>query len=134
MKLIKKKVVEAHAIENAHAQKAGKPLPSLAPVATPSAAVPAKKTFKAIPSPPTNKNAIVGEALPAKDSPAAPPAAAAPVAAKDSPPAKPPKALMVPLQIRIAAAEAKAIKHAAIEADQTISDFMLACFYAYMKK
>ena len=63
-----------------------------------------------------------------------PPAAAAPVAAKDSPPAKPPKALMVPLQIRIAAAEAKAIKHAAIEADQTISDFMLACFYAYMKK
>jgi len=26
-----KKVVEAHAIENAHAQKAGKPLPSLAP-------------------------------------------------------------------------------------------------------
>ena len=67
-----------------------------------------------------------------KTAPVATPGAAQP--AKDSPPAKPPKALMVPLQIRIAAAEAKAIKHAAIEADQTISDFMLACFYAYMKK
>jgi hypothetical protein len=39
-----------------------------------------------------------------------------------------------PLQIRIPAAEVKAIKRAALEADQTISDFMLACFHAYMKK
>ena len=49
----------------------------------------------------------------------------APVAA----PAKP-----APLQIRIPPAEVKAIKRAALEADQTISDFMLACFHAYMKR
>jgi hypothetical protein len=48
--------------------------------------------------------------------------------------AKPPKAPQVPLQIRIGAADAKAIKRAALEADQTISEFMLACFYASMKK
>lgn len=47
---------------------------------------------------------------------------------------KPPKAPQVPLQIRIGADEAKAIKRAALEADQTISDFMLACFHASMKK
>ena len=44
------------------------------------------------------------------------------------------KVPQVPLQIRISAAEAKAIKRAALEADQTISDFMLACFHASMKK
>jgi len=47
---------------------------------------------------------------------------------------KPPKAPQVPLQIRIEASEAKAIKRAALEADQTISEFMLACFHARMKK
>ena len=47
---------------------------------------------------------------------------------------KPPKVPQVPLQIRIPAADAKAIKRAALEADQTISDFMLACFHARMKK
>ena len=40
----------------------------------------------------------------------------------------------VPLQIRIPASKAKDIKRAALEADQTISDFMLACFNAYIKK
>jgi hypothetical protein len=40
----------------------------------------------------------------------------------------------VPLQIRIPASKAKAIKREALEADQTISDFMLACFNAYIKK
>ena len=39
-----------------------------------------------------------------------------------------------PLQIRIPASKAKAIKREALEADQTISEFMLACFNAYMKK
>jgi hypothetical protein len=48
--------------------------------------------------------------------------------------AKPPKAPQVPLQIRIGADDAKAIKRAALEADQTISEFMLACFHASMKK
>ncbi len=48
--------------------------------------------------------------------------------------AKPPKVPQVPLQIRIPASDAKAIKRAALDADQTISDFMLACFHASMKK
>jgi hypothetical protein len=48
--------------------------------------------------------------------------------------AKPPKLPLVPLQIRIPPNEAKGIKRAALEADQTISDFMLACYHAYMKK
>jgi hypothetical protein len=65
------------------------------------------------------------------------PRAAQPVKVAPSPApkaAKPPKAPQVPLQIRIGAADAKAIKRAALEADQTISEFMLACFYASMKK
>jgi hypothetical protein len=37
-----------------------------------------------------------------------------------------PKEKTVPLQIRVRAGEAKAIKRAALDADQTISDFMLA--------
>jgi hypothetical protein len=59
--------------------------------------------------------------------------APAPAAAPAPKPAKPPKAPQVPLQIRIDATEAKAIKRAALEADQTISEFMLACFHARMK-
>jgi hypothetical protein len=47
---------------------------------------------------------------------------------------KPIKAPTVPLQIRIGAKEAKAIKRAALDADQTISDFMRACVHASMKK
>lgn len=39
-----------------------------------------------------------------------------------------------PLQIRIPREEARAIKIAATERDMTLSDFMLACFHAYMKK
>lgn len=38
-----------------------------------------------------------------------------------------------PLQIRIPREEARAIKIAAAERDMTMSDFMLACFHAYMK-
>ncbi len=65
------------------------------------------------------------------------PRAAQPVKAAPSPApkaVKPPKAPQVPLQIRIGADDAKAIKRAALEADQTISVFMLACFHASMKK
>ncbi len=65
------------------------------------------------------------------------PRAAQPVKPAPSPApkaAKPPKAPQVPLQIRIGANDAKAIKRAALEADQTISEFMLACFHASMKK
>ena len=64
--------------------------------------------------------------------PARAPAPSAPAPAPKA--AKPPKAPQVPLQIRIPAREAKAIKRAALEADQTISEFMLACFHARMKK
>ena len=39
----------------------------------------------------------------------------------------------VPLQVRIPRHEARAIKIAAAERDQTISEFMLACFHASMK-
>ncbi|RZM23813.1 MAG: hypothetical protein EOO88_24945 [Pedobacter sp.] len=37
-----------------------------------------------------------------------------------------------PLQIRIPREEARAIKIAAAERDMTMSEFMLACFHAYM--
>jgi uncharacterized protein (DUF1778 family) len=39
----------------------------------------------------------------------------------------------MPLQIRLPRQEVKAIKVAAAESEQTISDFMLACFHAYMQ-
>jgi len=39
----------------------------------------------------------------------------------------------VPLQIRIPKEDARAIKIASAERDLSISDFMLACFHAYMK-
>ncbi len=58
----------------------------------------------------------------------------APKPEKPAKAAKAPKAPQVPLQIRIPADDAKAIKRAALEADQTVSDFMLACFHAFMKK
>ena len=44
-----------------------------------------------------------------------------------------PKPDQVPLQVRIPRKDARAIKIAAAQHDQTISDFMLACFHAYMK-
>jgi hypothetical protein len=43
------------------------------------------------------------------------------------------KADQLPLQVRLPRAEIRAIKIAAAEREQTISDFMLACFHAYMK-
>src|SRR5689334_11019446 len=43
----------------------------------------------------------------------------------------PPKT--TPLQIRLLCQDVKAIKVAAVEAEQTISNFMLACFHAYMQ-
>jgi hypothetical protein len=48
-------------------------------------------------------------------------------------PAKAPKAEQIPLQLRLPRNEVKAIKIAAAQDEQTISDFMLACFHAYMK-
>lgn len=49
---------------------------------------------------------------------------------------KPPKArkvAQIPLQVRLPRDEVRAIKIAAAEREQTVSDFMLACFHAYMK-
>ncbi|MGA9314375.1 MAG: hypothetical protein WBV77_07085 [Solirubrobacteraceae bacterium] len=53
-------------------------------------------------------------------------------AAKPVPP-KAPKAPQIPLQVRLPRDEVRAIKIAAAEREQTVSDFMLACFHAYMK-
>ncbi len=39
----------------------------------------------------------------------------------------------MPLQVRLPRYEVRAIKIAAAESEQSISDFMLACFHAYMK-
>jgi hypothetical protein len=46
---------------------------------------------------------------------------------------KAPKAAPIPLQVRLPREEVRAIKIAAAEREQTVSDFMLACFHAYMK-
>jgi hypothetical protein len=48
-------------------------------------------------------------------------------------PASTPKSDHVPLQIRIPKHIARAIRVAAAERDQSISEFMLACFHAHMK-
>jgi hypothetical protein len=59
-------------------------------------------------------------------------AQAVPVQAISSRP-KPPEEKREPLQVRWPAADVKSVKRAALEADQTVSDFMLACFHAHMK-
>lgn len=52
------------------------------------------------------------------------------VAPKAEPPAK---ADQMPLQVRLPRHEVRAIKVAAAEREQTVSEFMLACFHAHMK-
>jgi hypothetical protein len=59
-----------------------------------------------------------------------PQASTAARAAAKPPPA--PKAPQIPLQVRLPRDEVRAIKIAAAEREQTVSDFMLACFHAYM--
>jgi hypothetical protein len=44
-----------------------------------------------------------------------------------------PKPDQMPLQVRIPRREVRAIKIAAAERELTVSDFMLACFHAYIK-
>lgn len=44
-----------------------------------------------------------------------------------------PKPVQVPLQVRLPRDEVRAIKIAAAQNDQTISEFMLACFHAFMQ-
>ena len=62
---------------------------------------------------------------------ATPQAATTPRSAINS--AKAPKPQPIPLQLRLPREEVKSIKIAAAQDEQTISDFMLACFHAYMK-
>jgi hypothetical protein len=44
-----------------------------------------------------------------------------------------PKPDQLPLQVRLPRQEVRAIKIAAAEEEMTVSDFMLACFHAYME-
>ena len=44
-----------------------------------------------------------------------------------------PKLDQLPLQVRLPRQEVRAIKVAAAQRELTVSDFMLACFHAYMK-
>jgi len=60
------------------------------------------------------------------------PASVAP--ARSAKPAPAPKAAQMPLQVRLPRDEVRAIKVAAAEREQTVSDFMLACFHAYMQR
>jgi hypothetical protein len=57
--------------------------------------------------------------------------AARAVPAKAAPEPKPDQ---IPLQVRLPRSEVKAIKIAAAQREQTISDFMLTCFHAYMRE
>lgn len=61
------------------------------------------------------------------------PVAPARTAVKPVAPPKPAKEEQLPLQVRLPRREVKAIKIAAAEHEQTVSDFMLACFHAYMR-
>ena len=76
----------------------------------------------------------VPQITPQAATPARAPQAAAPEPAAKPTPKVEPKVEQVPLQVRIPKDAARAIKIAAAERDQTISDFMLACFHAYMKQ
>jgi len=60
-----------------------------------------------------------------------PPAAATTPRGPKAKAPSPPKTM--PLQIRLPRPEVRAIKVAAAEAEQTVSDFMLTCFHAYMQ-
>ena len=64
---------------------------------------------------------------------ATPPRAAALAKIQPETASKPVQEPTHPLQIRIPREQARAIKVAAAERDMTLSDFMLACFHAYMK-
>lgn len=62
-----------------------------------------------------------------------PRAAQAPISTSPAKVAKPPREEHVPLQIRIPKSAAKAIKRDALEADQSTSEFLLACYHARKK-
>jgi hypothetical protein len=67
------------------------------------------------------------------EAPSITPQAATPARSASKRPAKAPKTPQIPLQVRLPRDEVRAIKIAAAEQEQTVSDFMLTCFHAYMK-
>jgi hypothetical protein len=87
----------------------------LTPPPTPPTAATTPRTIVTRPAAPSSAQAAEPPALPDTAEPAAP------------------KEIHVPLQLRLPASEAKNIKRAALEAEQTISEFMLACFHAHMQ-
>jgi hypothetical protein len=62
-----------------------------------------------------------------------PPAATAPRKSERRKEPEPPKN-DTPVNFRWPAAEVKAMKKAALEADMTIQDFLLSCFHAFLQK
>ena len=77
---------------------------------------------------------LSADALTAPPVPRAAQMAPQPVPAKQGREAAKPEAKREPLQVRWPAEDVKAAKLAAIQKDfPTVSDFMLACFHAYMK-
>jgi len=64
--------------------------------------------------------------------PSAPTSPAAATAPRGPSKKKPAEAKPMPLQVRWPREDVKAVKVAAAQAEQTISEFMLACFHAYM--
>lgn len=63
-----------------------------------------------------------------------PPAATAPRAVKERRKAQEPPKNDTPVNFRWPAAEVKAMKKAALEADMTIQDYLLSCFHAFLHK
>ncbi len=67
------------------------------------------------------------------ETPQATPQAATPARSPAANPAAAPKAEPMPLQVRWPREAVREVKVAAAQREQTVSDFMLACFHAYMK-
>jgi len=63
-----------------------------------------------------------------------PSAATAPRVVKERPPAPVAPKNDTPVNFRWPAAEVKAMKKAALEADMTIQDFLLSCFHASLER
>ena len=68
------------------------------------------------------------------ESPQVTPRASTPARTLRPAPIAAPKADQMPLQVRWPRAEVRAVKIAAAEHEQTISEFMLACFHERMKR
>jgi hypothetical protein len=63
-----------------------------------------------------------------------PPSATAPRTVKERRQVPPPPKNDTPVNFRWPAAEVKAMKQAALDADMTIQDFLLSCFHSFLQK